>query len=109
MHFIFPRKLVVFDNYTRKMTLLVFKIADEDGELPGNYEDGRKSLDALAGHGSFSSHLDTTGKLFVRTMESNTTKEEFEEMVSRAKEYIVAGDIIQVVLSQRFSLETNSR
>jgi anthranilate synthase component I len=34
---------------------------------------------------------------------SNTTPEEYEAMVGRAKEYIAAGDIFQVVLSQRFS------
>ncbi|MGO4571713.1 anthranilate synthase component I [Microvirga sp. 2TAF3] len=33
---------------------------------------------------------------------SNTTPEEFKEMVAKAKEYIRAGDIFQVVLSQRF-------
>jgi len=33
---------------------------------------------------------------------SNTTQEEFEAMVSKAKEYIAAGDIFQVVPSQRF-------
>ena len=34
---------------------------------------------------------------------SNTTPEEFMAMVERAKEYIAAGDIFQVVLAQRFS------
>jgi anthranilate synthase component I len=33
---------------------------------------------------------------------SNTTAEQFKAMVFRAKEYILAGDIFQVVLSQRF-------
>jgi anthranilate synthase component 1 len=33
---------------------------------------------------------------------SNTSAEEFKHMVLRAKEYIAAGDIFQVVLSQRF-------
>jgi anthranilate synthase component 1 len=33
---------------------------------------------------------------------SNTTPEEFRRMVARAKDYIAAGDIFQVVLSQRF-------
>jgi anthranilate synthase component 1 len=33
---------------------------------------------------------------------SNTTVDEFKRMVLRAKEYIFAGDIFQVVLSQRF-------
>jgi anthranilate synthase component 1 len=33
---------------------------------------------------------------------SNTSAEEFKRMVMRAKDYIAAGDIFQVVLSQRF-------
>jgi anthranilate synthase component I len=33
---------------------------------------------------------------------SNTTSQQFEAMVRRAKDYIFAGDIFQVVLSQRF-------
>lgn len=34
---------------------------------------------------------------------SNISREEFEDSVNRAKEYVRAGDIIQVVLSQRFT------
>jgi len=41
------------------------------------------------------------------TFSSNMAKEQFEAMVERAKEYIVAGDIIQVVLSQRFHTTTD--
>ncbi len=36
---------------------------------------------------------------------SNTPHERYLEMVARAKEYIAAGDIFQVVLSQRFEAE----
>jgi anthranilate synthase component 1 len=36
---------------------------------------------------------------------SNHTREQFEERVRSAKEYIAAGDIYQVVLSQRFEAE----
>jgi anthranilate synthase component I len=36
---------------------------------------------------------------------SNTSPEEYKAMVLRAKEYIAAGDIFQVVLSQRFETE----
>jgi anthranilate synthase component I len=42
-----------------------------------------------------------TGPLEVKPR-SNTTPDEFKRMVLRAKEYIAAGDIFQVVLSQRF-------
>ena len=36
---------------------------------------------------------------------SNTSRDEYFEMVARAKDYITAGDIFQVVLSQRFSAD----
>ncbi len=39
---------------------------------------------------------------------SNRTRAEFEEMVETAKEYIRAGDIFQVVLSQRLSRPVNA-
>jgi len=45
--------------------------------------------------------LDLSGPLHVEPR-SNTSPDEFESMVLRAKEYIAAGDIFQVVLSQRF-------
>lgn len=38
-----------------------------------------------------------------RPFKSNYTKRQFTDMVKKAKKYIVAGDIIQVVLSQRLS------
>jgi anthranilate synthase component 1 len=41
-------------------------------------------------------------------VQSNVTPSEFMAMVRKAKEYIKAGDIIQVVPSQRLSLETTA-
>ncbi|MGE5703470.1 MAG: anthranilate synthase component I [Clostridia bacterium] len=37
----------------------------------------------------------------------NMSPAQYEQMVNRAKEYIAAGDIFQVVLSQRFTVETS--
>lgn len=45
----------------------------------------------------------TPRKLAAPKPTSNTTPAEYTAMVNSAKEYIVAGDIFQVVLSQRFS------
>jgi anthranilate synthase component 1 len=45
--------------------------------------------------------LDQSGPLHVEP-QSNTSPDEFKNMVLRAKDYIAAGDIFQVVLSQRF-------
>lgn len=41
------------------------------------------------------------------TIQSNVTKEQFIANVEKSKEYIKAGDIFQVVLSQRFHVETD--
>ena len=43
-----------------------------------------------------------------RKFSSNLTQQGFEKAVSRAKEYIKAGDIIQAVLCQRLETKTNS-
>ncbi|HEX9019157.1 MAG TPA: chorismate-binding protein, partial [Anaerolineaceae bacterium] len=42
------------------------------------------------------------------SLRSNVTREQFVESVKAAKEHISAGDIFQVVLSQRLSRETNA-
>jgi anthranilate synthase component 1 len=49
----------------------------------------------------------TTGKSGA-PVTSNLTQAEYENMVEAAKEHIAAGDIIQVVLSQRFERETGA-
>lgn len=41
-------------------------------------------------------------------IDSNMAPERYEAMVSQAKEHIAAGDIFQVVLSQRFSRQTSA-
>jgi anthranilate synthase component 1 len=46
----------------------------------------------------------TPGKIKIS---SNLTKKGFEQIVIRAKDYIKSGDIIQVVLSQRFNARLN--
>jgi len=40
--------------------------------------------------------------------QSNTTQEEFLEMVEKTQEYIRSGDVIQTVLSQRFEVENEA-
>jgi len=44
----------------------------------------------------------------VTELRSNVTREQFTSAVRQAKEYIAAGDIFQVVLSQRLSRQTNA-
>jgi anthranilate synthase component 1 len=51
---------------------------------------------------SYATELPDLGGIAVK---SNTSAEEYAAMVERAKDYIRAGDIFQVVLSQRFSAD----
>ncbi|MCX8022084.1 MAG: anthranilate synthase component I [Syntrophorhabdaceae bacterium] len=108
MYFMFPRKLIVFDNYTRRMRLFVYLFAEDKEEEKEVYERGLSELDCLQGMIRSTLKVKRETDFSVNTMDSNTTKEEFENMVRRAKGYIHNGDIIQVVLSQRFTLETEA-
>jgi len=98
MYFVFPQKMVIFDNFTHKMTLVVFNTDDVDAKnaIEELYKVVRTPL-KIAKKQHFS----------VGEMKSNTRKEEFENMVAKAKEYICAGDIFQVVLSQRFHADVD--
>jgi anthranilate synthase component 1 len=51
----------------------------------------------------------TTTENEPREIKSNISRETYEENVRRAKEYIAAGDIFQVVPSQRFSRQTTAK
>ena len=105
IQFIFPKKLIVFDNYTRKMTLFVFLLAKHKKSLQSNLEEGAAELDRLKNIVRSPFLFTREGEMSARMLGSNTTKEEFEEMVEKAKMYIRSGDAIQVVLSQRLEME----
>jgi anthranilate synthase component 1 len=69
------------------------------------YENALSRIDAVAEALERPLSLDERrhpGSIATPTPVSNTTPAEYEAMVGRAKEYIRAGDIFQVVLSQRF-------
>lgn len=55
-------------------------------------------------------NFESTNKKYTfkqNVLKSNTKKDEFEDMVKKAKEHIIEGDIFQIVLSQKFSIENN--
>ncbi len=106
--------MVAFDHVNN--TVLVVALARLDsGDLDAAYSAACRRIDELvealrrpdpippAGEAAF--ELDPTGEESHRreqpAFESNFTRADFEAAVRRAKDYIVAGDIFQVVLSQR--------
>ena len=106
MYFLLADELLIFDRVTQKLTILVNAIL-ENGVTPQEaYDDAVSEIDRLISlleqpieHVPVTPPKEITDIPF----ESNVTKEKFFQNVLRSKEYITAGDIIQVVGSQRFS------
>jgi anthranilate synthase component 1 len=100
-----PTVMVVFDAVKDEISLIT-PVRPQPG-IPAKaaYEDALARLDevtqALEQTLPIEDRSDPTAIHFDPPV-SNTTPEEFEAMVAKAKEYIRAGDIFQVVLSQRF-------
>jgi len=92
--------IVAFDHARRS----IFLIANV---LDGDINAANRKLDAIEAR--IQQPLPPAPKVEIKPSEikSNLTQEKFEEMVLAAKDHIVAGDIFQVVLSQRFTRETN--
>lgn len=105
MYFMFPARLIIFDNYTRRMTLLSIDIPDASCHDQGPGKNGALAIEEM--HKILRSSLPITHQQAfpVGQLKGNLSKGEFEDMVLKAKRYIYAGDIIQVVLSQRFIIE----
>jgi anthranilate synthase component 1 len=95
--FVLCRNNIIFDHKAKK-TLLTENCFGECDEKAV-----KKRLKEMAASLK-PPKLNGRGKSRV-AISSNMTQKQFERMVRRARKYIFAGDIIQVVLSQRF--ETN--
>ncbi len=96
--------IIIFDHFTHLMKVIALARVDDKTDLKKAYalacEDIEKTVERLNTH---ISNISSEGNCMVSGLQSNFTKEGFEAAVRKAKEYIVAGDVIQVVLSQRFS------
>jgi anthranilate synthase component 1 len=100
-----PTIVIVFDTVTDTITV-VTPVRPEAGVTPdAAFARATERLfgivDALDKPLDKSAAGIDTGPLAVAP-QSNTTPAEYENMVRKAKDYILAGDVFQVVLSQRF-------
>jgi len=101
-----PTVMAIFDIVKDEITIVTPVRPSAKVPAAKAYEAARKRLEgAVAALDEPLPHTSGAidGKLAVPQPVSNTTPAEYKEMVQRAKEYIVAGDIFQVVLSQRFT------
>lgn len=102
----FYDEVFAFDHVKQQIIIINTVFVDEEEKSAGTlYKEAQRRLDELEKivyqpvrkSDSFSINPDA--------LSSNISQAEFEEMVTRAKEYIYEGDIFQVVLSQRFETD----
>jgi len=96
--------LLVFDNTAQKIKVVTHASLDGAPDLRAAYDAACAKIEALIALLQRpvvvpARRRAASGPPAVR---SNLTQSQYEAMVRRAKEFIVAGDVIQVVLAQRF-------
>ncbi|MCL4558877.1 MAG: anthranilate synthase component I [Deltaproteobacteria bacterium] len=98
---LFTDRLVIFDNI--KHTIIVLSNAFIEGrDTKGAYSNAVASIKKVVSALGRPLAPARKKKYAVRPFESNMTRQEYEGIVLKGKGHIVDGDIIQVVLSQRF-------
>src|SRR5215208_2097666 len=98
--FLLADTVIAFDHARRSLSLIA-------NVLDGDVESANRKLDEV--EACIHQPLPPIHSSQVQSSKtrSNMTQGRFEDMVRDAKEHIAAGDIFQVVLSQRFARETN--
>ena len=108
MIFMIPRMLLVFDHRFRKLQLICNAHIEDKTSPEEAYDravaDLEKTMATLSEQPALQP-IDAKPAVNLPSPASNTTRAEFESMVIKAKELIAAGDIFQVVLSQRFETD----
>ncbi|MBI4537830.1 MAG: anthranilate synthase component I [candidate division NC10 bacterium] len=108
--FLLTDTLVIFDNVTHRITVLSnAAVADRTrAALERVYRESVQKIEAIiaALRRPMGAPLGSASAAPARPPASTYTQEGFCEAVRRAKGYVQAGDVIQVVLSQRLTLQT---
>lgn len=101
--------VLIFDHHTKRLRVLVNAHVSAPGEADSAYAAARERIAHIL---SRLARPVTLPQLSVPTAapapaeaHSNTTREEYLAMVRKSQEYIRAGDIFQIVPSQRFETE----
>jgi anthranilate synthase component 1 len=106
MIFMITGSLLIFDHQLRTLKIVANAFL-EDGPLEGIYSRASDSIHAIMRQLAKPADLPLVPPADSEAppAHSNFHPEQFKRAVERAKEYIRAGDIFQVVLSQRFESE----
>ena len=92
-------EIAIVDNLSGKLTLVVYA----EPEVPGAYKRAKKRLRDLLARLRAPAVIPEDVHAESQPATSSFGEEAFKSAVDRAKQYIIDGDIMQVVLSQRMS------
>ncbi|KAF5956113.1 hypothetical protein HYC85_008969 [Camellia sinensis] len=96
--------VIVFDHVEKKAYVIHWVRLDQYSSIDKAYVDGMRRLEIpRLSPGAVDLHTHHFGPCLKN---SNMTSEEYKNAVLQVKEYIFAGDIFQIVLSQRFERRT---
>lgn len=102
--FFISDSLLIFDNIRHTIKVVACAYTEDADSLEDAYNNACRRIDELIGLVSAPSCPSSPGAQNGDiSFQSNMTPDQYKAIVEKAKEYITAGDIIQVVLSQRFS------
>jgi len=113
LHMALYRQVVAFDQLHKTVLAIHHVLLDEHESVEDAYEAGCGDLDELVDRFEREPTALPAGELELdgaprRPEASNMTQAQYEDMVASAKRYVGAGDIFQVVLSQRFERTTEA-
>jgi anthranilate synthase component I len=105
--FVITDTLVIFDNLRQTVKVVANALCDHDGDVERAYTAACARIDHIVTQLSQPAPTlrpidPNPAQADGSMLSSNTTPAQFTDAVLRAKEYILAGDVFQVVLSQRF-------
>lgn len=103
--FLITETLLIFDNMQQKIKVLS-NVYLRDGDDPGAlYDEAVERIDGMVAQlrKPLPERAAKTGSVTTADLQSNFSRSDFESAVERCKDYVRSGDVIQVVLSQRFS------
>jgi len=112
MFFMLADTMLIFDSLKQKIKIVSNVHVDGKGTTKA-YKEAVEKIDAITEKLRSSKIKSQKSKVKIKNSKdkgfksSFKTKEAFENAVSKSKEYIAAGDIFQVVLSQRFERRSN--
>lgn len=109
IYFMITDTLLIFDHLYHRMTILVNAHIDDRSSPDEAYDEAVRKVNTL--HQRLLRpvpHAEPTLTCHAGSVCSNMTQPQYEDMVTRGKEFIMAGDAFQIVLSQRFQIPLGS-